>query len=172
MCCYSSCNAWGAAHDERRTQFDRSLTERLTHLSDKKVIVLGDLNVAPTDGDVLKLPDMDMADISSYKLSEYSAFSKNLRSDDLRDVYQFLHPNISDNDWTWSRKNRHLSMCIVHAMCSYIFSQCDVKGAAISVCDIVENCFGRDHRPLVLRLRQPDVAPMHDTAHHQDCKKE
>jgi exonuclease III len=69
----------------------------------KKLIVLGDLNVAPKNADVLKATDPDIADISSCKPTERTAFAKNLHNAKLQDAYRHFHPEHSVDDWTWSR---------------------------------------------------------------------
>jgi exodeoxyribonuclease III len=100
VCCYSPCSVWGPTPDGRRTKFDQSLSDRLTKYASKKFVVLGDLNVAPTSANVQKSADQDIADISSCKPAERTAYTKNLHDTRPQDAYRCFHPEPSADDWT------------------------------------------------------------------------
>jgi exodeoxyribonuclease III len=159
--CYSPCSTWGESVDVRRAQFDKSLTERLVTSSKTQLILLGDLNVAPENRDVQKPDDLTMSDISSCKPFERSAFKNILRLAELKDVYRHYNPRSSSDSWTWSRSKQSLAMRIDHVLCSHSLLGRNTNSATITGCDIVNDRFGSDHRPLSFQL-QPEVIPIEE----------
>jgi exonuclease III len=102
-----------------------------------------------------------MTDIPSCKPFERKAFKDILRLVELKDVYRHYNPRSSSDSWTSSRTKQSLTMRIDHVLCSHGLLGRNTTSTTITGCDIVNDRFGNDHRPLTFHL-QPEVISTED----------
>jgi exodeoxyribonuclease III len=130
--------------DYRVNTWDKVFRKYITKLSeDNKVIVCGDLNVAPTEID-LKNPKTNLRS-AGFTIEERESFNKI----DLIDTFRYLHPNeIKYSYWSYRQKSRERN-----AGWRIDFFSVDKRLIKkIIKSDILIDIYGSDHAPIILEI--------------------
>ena len=135
--------------DERCSKWEVKMREYIKKLSEtKKVILCGDLNVAPDDCDIFDKKYNKR--YPGFTIEERTAFKVMLSELDMIDAYRYKYPNINDKFTYWSNMNKSRESNKGWRIDFFIIPE-NIK-ENIKEVDILDNIYGSDHCPIILKI--------------------